>query len=480
MNASIFDEIINSAQDCIFWKDKERRFVGVNRAFLDFYGFESDQVLIGKTDEDMGWHNDPEPYRQDELRVLNGESTYKVPGKCIIRGQERDIIASKRPLWENGEVIGLVGSFMDVTEVTQRKAEERLSQILYDTACLRRFSYFDKLLDEVNVEEILDPLCGIVSRGYMIDFTKNLMAAGIPFTFSILDLDNFKGINDTYGHGVGDKVLMKLSKDLASYSHGSGIVGRFGGDELLLIDLVHTQPSAMECFLKGMYDSNVLRKNITVDPNELYLTGTLGCALFPDDADKFDDLFNTVDKMLYFGKRRGRNCYMIYHEDIDNNIDARSPVKAGIFSNMLQLTEILENVTDISDMLTVAAKFMEQQLGFTDLFFSDLSGKMICGSDPSFAKSGIDIGGLCVEDSYTESSIDSISKINPDFGRILKERNLSSVIIMKIRKNAHLLGYLICATQRLHRIWQDDEYALVYYLSQHLANIANREKPAKE
>ena len=97
MTIELFDSIINTSQDCVFWKDHERRFLGVNQAFLDFYGFPSADILIGKTDEDMGWHNDPEPYKRDELRVLSGESTYKVPGKCIIHGEERDIIASKRP-----------------------------------------------------------------------------------------------------------------------------------------------------------------------------------------------------------------------------------------------------------------------------------------------------------------------------------------------------------------------------------------------
>ena len=65
MNESMFDDIIDTAQDCIFWKDKDRRFVGVNKAFLEFYGFESTEVLIGKTDEDMGWHSNAEPYKQD-------------------------------------------------------------------------------------------------------------------------------------------------------------------------------------------------------------------------------------------------------------------------------------------------------------------------------------------------------------------------------------------------------------------------------
>lgn len=70
MNDILFNEIINTAQDCVFWKDKERRFMGVNQAFLDFYGFDSADVLIGKTDEDMGWHSDPIPFMEDECGIM--------------------------------------------------------------------------------------------------------------------------------------------------------------------------------------------------------------------------------------------------------------------------------------------------------------------------------------------------------------------------------------------------------------------------
>ena len=203
MTVELFDNIINTSQDCVFWKDKDRRFLGVNQAFLDFYGFESANVLIGKTDEDMGWHTDPEPYMQDELRVLAGRSTYKVQGKCIIKGEERDIIASKRPLYDGDKIVGLVGSFVDITDVVRRKNYLDGSQIIYDINSLRRFEYFDKIIDEISLDEILDPLTGILSRAYSIKFVNSLIENNIPFTFTIVDLDNFKFINDSFGHSAG-------------------------------------------------------------------------------------------------------------------------------------------------------------------------------------------------------------------------------------------------------------------------------------
>ena len=164
MSVELFDSIINTSQDCVFWKDKDRRFLGVNQAFLDFYGFDSADVLIGKNDEDMGWHSDPEPFKQDELRVLSGKSTYKVQGKCFIRGEERDIVASKRPLYEKGEIVGLVGSFVDITDVLRRKNGLDNGQIVYTIDKLRKFPFFDRIIDEISLDEILDPLTGILSR----------------------------------------------------------------------------------------------------------------------------------------------------------------------------------------------------------------------------------------------------------------------------------------------------------------------------
>ena len=121
------DRILDTTQDCVFWKDKERRFVGVNKAFLNAYGLDSADSLIGKTDEDMGWHPDPEPFRQDELEVLAGKSTHLVRGQCVIHGQTRDILASKSPLYDKGKIVGLVGSFIDITDqVEQDRENEKL------------------------------------------------------------------------------------------------------------------------------------------------------------------------------------------------------------------------------------------------------------------------------------------------------------------------------------------------------------------
>ena len=98
-SSALLQKILDTTQTMIFWKDDQRRFVGVNQAFLDYYGFPGQEVLLGKTDEEMGWHSDSEAFENDEWQVLRqGKSFSMVHGKCMARGEEREILASKSPL----------------------------------------------------------------------------------------------------------------------------------------------------------------------------------------------------------------------------------------------------------------------------------------------------------------------------------------------------------------------------------------------
>ena len=465
MTVELFDNIINTSQDCVFWKDKERRFLGVNQAFLDFYGFESAEVLLGKTDEDMGWHNDPEPYKQDELRVLSGESTYKVRGKCMVRGEERDIIASKRPLYEGDEIVGLVGSFVDITDVLRRHSKMEGLQVLYDIDSLRHIPYFDSLLDETGLDEVLDPLTGVICRAYALDFVHSLISKGTPFTFTIIDLDNFKFINDTFGHSSGDTVLKNVSGSLVDYLGDRGIVGRFGGDELLIVDLYNLSYSDKHRFFADMYDGTILRKSIALEGGSAVVTGTIGCASFPADADNYTDLFNLMDKTLYLGKSKGRNCFIIYVEEKHKDIEIKKLVKHNIYTDMVNLRKLFDEGNTLHEKLNSALSFLSDSMLIKNLVYVDKDDHMISASDESM---NIDVSGisdLIKEDLYTLSSIDEIKDSCPLLFRALDKQQVEAVMITRVGNDIITEGYLICGVQRRFRIWQENECAIMYYLA---------------
>lgn len=466
MSVDLFDSIINTSQDCVFWKDKNRRFLGVNQAFLDFYGFESADALIGKTDEDMGWHSDPEPYKQDELRVLSGFSTYKVQGKCIIRGEERDIIASKRPLYEGDKIVGLVGSFVDITDVINRSNSVDRSQVIYSFDKLRRYSYFDKLIDEISLTEILDPLTGILSRTYAMKFVDSLIMSETPFSFTMIDLDNFKYINDTFGHAAGDEVLRTVSKKLAAYTDGFALAGRFGGDELLLIDLKHTTAADNNAFYKKMYlESDVLRYHMEFENGKAFITATAGCASFPSDADNFSDLFGMIDKMLYLGKNKGRNCFTVYDEQKHSDIEISKLARRNIFKDMHDLRLKLESVAGFENKLLAAMPILTDSLKVKDMYYVLGDGRMKAAADKGFDEDASDIPKLMTNDVFSENTMETVEKKSPLLYKALKSHGFESALIVKIRTGEEVTGYLVCAAKRSLRIWQENECALLYYLA---------------
>ncbi|MCR4947160.1 MAG: diguanylate cyclase [Lachnospiraceae bacterium] len=470
MTVELFDSIINTSQDCVFWKDKERRFLGVNQAFLDFYGFDSVDVLVGKTDEDMGWHSDPEPFKQDELMVLSGRSTYKVQGKCFIRGEERDIVASKRPLYEDGKIVGLVGSFVDITNVLRHGNALDHSQVVYTIDKLRKYSFFDRIIDSISLEEILDPLTGILSRAYSIKFVHDLIESKTPFTFAMIDLDNFKAINDSFGHGAGDYVLTIVSKELAEFTEGYGLVGRFGGDELLLINLRDVDAQAKNDFFEKLYSGrHALRVDMEFDNRATHITGTTGAASFPGDAEDFTDLFSLIDKMLYLGKSRGRNCYYIYDHEKHRNVEISKIAGMGIFSNMKKLKSDLEKEDGFEGKLRSAIPVVTGAMQISDLYYVLSDGRLKAVCDEAFDADASDISDLSGDEVFSESTLDLVKKNSPKFYGSLRKAGFESVLTVRIGKGDNTYGYLVCAVKRALRLWQEDECAVLYYLAGLLA-----------
>ena len=128
-------------------------------------------------------------------------------------------------------------------------------------------------------EKLIDKLTGIYIRDVIIDYTSYLIRNNTPFLFAILDIDNFKLINDGYGHMVGDVVLKEVAKSLENVVSEYGVVGRYGGDEFIFIlpNVVDYQDVWNKAFLT-LKSTNDL---IIPDYNEIQVTYTMGISRFP-------------------------------------------------------------------------------------------------------------------------------------------------------------------------------------------------------
>lgn len=130
--------------------------------------------------------------------------------------------------------------------------------------------------------------------------------------FIILDIDNFKGINDTLGHIYGDSVLKKVSVQLKSLFRSTDIVGRAGGDEFVI--LVKEVPDRSVLVEKLGEICTIFRNSCTGEMGDYHISASVGAALFPSDGQTFSELYQHADAALYRSKKAGKDRYCFYCE----------------------------------------------------------------------------------------------------------------------------------------------------------------------
>ena len=123
-----------------------------------------------------------------------------------------------------------------------------------------------------------------------------------------MDIDNFKKINDTYGHHYGDKIIIEISKILKDNKQKEDIVSRWGGEEFLIFVPYRAKNDALELAERlRMIIQNTMKKE-----NSLEVTCSFGVAKYFDSDNLSDTYLEKVDKVLYQAKEAGKNCVKIY------------------------------------------------------------------------------------------------------------------------------------------------------------------------
>jgi len=167
-----------------------------------------------------------------------------------------------------------------------------------------------KYFDGIDLSHCYDCLTDVFNRETMLGYARWLISEGRQFSFFLVDIDNFKNVNDTYGHLVGDVVLAQSAKYFVRMTEGKGIVGRYGGDEFMIIFDGVTDYNELWYYGHNI-DMRIGGIEFEGIPN-LAITVSMGIARCPLDADNVTSLMEVADKALYRAKMKGRNCFIIY------------------------------------------------------------------------------------------------------------------------------------------------------------------------
>lgn len=264
-----------------FWKDTQRRFLGASRGFLDYYGIHDESSILGKTDEEMGWHIDAEPYKSIEEKVLReGLISRRALGKCIIRGRVHTIRATKIPLYEDNKIVGLLGYFEDMDR--ERKIYEK-----------------DLQLGLVDEETGLTGFRGMMMAG--LRYYSNFARSAEDFAAILLHIPELEEVHKLYGHEVYLALLAKVSRMFARFSPLKKTLGHLSDGKFLIFMKYKNSMKVKTHLLRLANDIHAI-KEIQGRPVTLYLQRATA---YGSETNSLDGLMHLLTERLDEAEQQG-------------------------------------------------------------------------------------------------------------------------------------------------------------------------------
>lgn len=162
------------------------------------------------------------------------------------------------------------------------------------------------------VDSCLDSTFNVYNKKTVTNYAENSIAQGKSGYICIMDIDNFKTVNDTYGHSFGDEVIKTVIEISRAGVKGAGMLGRIGGDEFMMVldrDVSYADLRSKMRAIRSKVEFEFQSKGYKI-------TVSIGCANYENNKISYETAFKLADKMLYRAKEKGRNRYVIYEPEI--------------------------------------------------------------------------------------------------------------------------------------------------------------------
>ncbi len=289
-NEQRYRDLANSLPQIVYETDEKGNLTFVSHYAFDAFGYTQKDFEKGLNAIQMLIPEDRDKAKKNIKRVLSGE---KLGGTeyTALRKDNSTFPATiyTSPVIRENKPVGLRGIIVDITE--HKKIEEKLAHM----------ATHDNLTGLPNRMLFDDRLSLELARAYR---KKQ------RFTVMISDIDNFKNINDTLGHMIGDKLLQGVGNRIKDSLRSSDTIARMGGDEFLLLLPEITRTEDATSIAQKLLE--IFQEPFMIDGHKFDITVSIGIAIFPDDGQDVDSLISHADVAMYSVKKSGRNNYQRY------------------------------------------------------------------------------------------------------------------------------------------------------------------------
>jgi diguanylate cyclase (GGDEF)-like protein/PAS domain S-box-containing protein len=276
-------------------------FLGANAAALSHYGFSRDQLLSMTLHELRAAGEETVAAEDDPLEAVVTTSKHRTRN-----GQTIEVVVFSRQL----DYEGVPAVLIAVIDVTERKAAE---------ARIAHMAHHDALTDLPN---------RVLFRQRMADVLSQRSRSGNLIGTLCIDLDNFKLVNDTLGHPIGDGLLQDVAARIERVLRQRDTAARLGGDEFAVLVPEMKSPQELAVLAQRLID--VISEPYVIEGHMVTVGSTIGIAVAPTDGDDADHLLRNADLALYRAKAAGRSTFRFFEPEMDAQAQTRRQLEIDL------------------------------------------------------------------------------------------------------------------------------------------------------
>lgn len=301
----VLTQAVEQSPVAVVLADPSRQVTFVNRAFERISGYGSAEV-IGQAFELVDSElNDAELVAEIWRSISNGE-----PWQGELRSRRK----GGEQYWEHAYLSPVLGSSGEISHYLALKEDISLRKLQEER--LQYQAQYDPLTALPNRVLIMDRLQQLIR-----DARRNDEYVAVMF----LDLDDFKKINDSLGHDVGDQALVQAASRLVGAVREGDSVGRLGGDEFIVLAGHFSQKESAQVVAENILES--FWDTFDLGSRQIMLTASIGIAIYPFDGESLSELLKNADTAMYLSKAQGRNRYSFFTDELNQSISRRLQIE---------------------------------------------------------------------------------------------------------------------------------------------------------